>query len=466
MNSCFLAGLVAASMLLPTPAVAQGSFSPPYTVETLKNGLDVIVLESHKVPLITIVLAAKAGGMTETPETNGLTHLWEHMFFKGNKRLANQEAFNRRVRQLGISFNGDTSAEKVRYFFSMPSTFLEEGLQFMADAIATPLLEKKELEKERKVVLDEYDRAASHPSFDLRRLKKRIIYGKLDYLRDPLGDAQVIRSATQEQLRQIKKEVFVPKNSALLIAGDFDSKKIHALVKKYFLSWKNPKDWKPIDPPDFPSFPKTIDVVMTREQARNVEITYTFEGPKARLQPSDSFAADILLSLLGLRSGNFYKKFIDSGLTYDAGVSYYTQSQAGEVHLYAQTSPENANKVKSMLLEETKLWQKDDYFTKDQLEDVRRNLLINYKRELNKPSAYIKSLAFWWAVTGLDYYKSYLPNLSKTTLKDVQAFVKKYLIEKPYIATTLLSPADAKKAKLKDNASKLMKKYKLEAAGA
>jgi zinc protease len=114
------------------------------------NGLDLVMVPSSKVPLVTIVLTAKAGSMTETPEINGLTHLWEHMFFKGNKRLPDQEAFMNRVRELGIVFNGDTSAEVVRYYFTLPSAFLDEGLQFMADAIATPLLEQKEMEKERR----------------------------------------------------------------------------------------------------------------------------------------------------------------------------------------------------------------------------------------------------------------------------------------------------------------------------
>ena len=124
--------------------LANASFAAEekvYVSKKLDSGLEVLGMESHKVPLVTIVLTAKAGAMTETPDINGLTHLWEHMFFKGNKRLTNQEAFNKRIRQLGIVYNGDTSAEKVRYYFTLPSAFLEEGIQFMSDAISTPLLD-------------------------------------------------------------------------------------------------------------------------------------------------------------------------------------------------------------------------------------------------------------------------------------------------------------------------------------
>ena len=430
-----------------------------YQVSTSANGLQVVSFEDHKVPLVTIVLAARAGGMTETALTNGLTHLWEHMFFKGNKRIPNQEAFNKRIRQLGIVFNGDTSAEKVRYYFTLPSVFLEEGLQFMADAIGSPLLEQEELEKERRVVLDEYDRSAAQPGFDFRNLSRLLIYGDQDYQRDPLGRRHLISKATREQLFQIKDEVFVPANSALFVAGDFNQSKLLKLVSKHFKDWKTPKDWQPIKRPDFPDFPKTQTIVMTRPLVENAEISLTFQGPKAKTRPQDSFAADVLISLLSHRSGKFYQKYIDSGLTFGAGLSYYTQSQAGEVGLFASVDPVKAKKVQTMLIAEPKEWLKEDYFTNEQLEDVRRSLSIDHLRQLSKPSEYAKTLAFWWAVTDLDYYGSYLASLKSTTLADVRKFVQRYLINQNYLGGILVSPEGAKVGGLKDNSQPLVEKY-------
>lgn len=430
-----------------------------YTTTKLPTGLELVALEQHKVPLVTIVLSVKAGGMTETPETNGLTHLWEHMFFKGNARIPNQEAFNRRIRQLGITYNGDTSAEKVRYYFTLPSAFLDEGLQFMADAIATPLLEQGELEKERRVVINEYERAAAQPGFDFNNLQRQLIYGDQGYQRDPLGLRPLIEKTTREQLLKIKEEVFVPSNSALLVSGDFKTEELKKLVEKHFSSWKDPAGWKPVQRPAFPPFPKSTEFAMTRAQVQNPMVMVTFEGPKARTQAQDSFAADVLINLLDHKSGKFYKKFIDSGLAFEAGVSYYTQSQAGEVELFATADAKNMAKLKKMLVDEIDEWTKPDYFTADQLEDVRRKLLINHKRELNQPSEYIKSLAFWWAVTGLDYYGSYIDNLNKTGLPEVQAFVKKWLIGKPHLTGTLLSPQDAKRVKIADTSKPLVDKY-------
>src|SRR5690606_33628588 len=174
----------------------------------------------------------------------------------------------------------------------------------------------------------------------LRRLQRKIIYGEKSHLRDPLGQRKIIENATREQLLRIKNEVFVPKNSALLVAGDFKTDELRKLMDKHFLGWKNPKNWKSPADNQFPEFPNTTEVVMFDKLARTPSLSYAFKGPRARLEPKDSFAADMLISLLNVRSGKFYKKYIDSGLAINAGLGYYTQSQAGEVNIYGSCQPE------------------------------------------------------------------------------------------------------------------------------
>jgi zinc protease len=414
--------------------------------------MELVTFEARKVPLVTIVLAVKAGAFTERPDTNGLTHLWEHMFFKGNASIPNQEAFQRKIQDLGIIYNGDTHPELVRYYFTLPSAFLEEGLDFMYHAIATPLIDQQELERERKVVLDEWDRNASQPGFELYRARLAAIYGPQAYLRYPLGERPIIEKAQRQQLMAIKDEVFVPRNSALLVSGDFDSAALTAMVKKIFGRWENPKDWKALQAPAFPAFPKNSqDIVRAHPQARNVGLTLTYPGPMARTNPHDASVADVLSGLVNHSLSNFHKRYIDSGLTFGAGFGYLTQSQAGELNVWASCSPEKFAEVRDALKKEAQQWAEPDYFTEQQLIDVRRSLVIDRKFSENRPSAYIKDVAFWWAVTGLDYYESYVNELSKVTLKDVQAFAKQYFVGKTQMTSVLLSDEDAKKLKLVDN---------------
>src|SRR5712691_11726777 len=117
----------------------------------LANGLEIIVLEDHSVPLVTLELAVKNGSYTEPPELNGLSHLYEHMFFKANRAVANQEAYLKTIGQLGIAYNGETREEVVNYFFTTTSPNLRAAMNFMRDATRYPLFDEKEFEREREV---------------------------------------------------------------------------------------------------------------------------------------------------------------------------------------------------------------------------------------------------------------------------------------------------------------------------
>ena len=100
-------------ILFAVSGYSQSSLPSNFFIKTLPNGLQVLVIEDHSVPLATIEIATKNGSYTESPEFNGLSHLYEHMFFKANKDYPNQQAFLDRIKQLGISFNGTTNTERV-----------------------------------------------------------------------------------------------------------------------------------------------------------------------------------------------------------------------------------------------------------------------------------------------------------------------------------------------------------------
>src|SRR2546421_1831675 len=122
-------------------AIATARSTHPLEIQKhkCKNGLEILVVENHAVPLITVEIAARNGSMTESPEYNGLSHLYEHMFFKANAKIPSQEAFLARTRELGMEFNGSTDTERVNYFFTTTADHMAEAMEFMRDAVVTPL---------------------------------------------------------------------------------------------------------------------------------------------------------------------------------------------------------------------------------------------------------------------------------------------------------------------------------------
>src|ERR1700760_2305678 len=141
---CMLGGL----MLLGTlgaMAQAQPKLPAGYFWKKLPNGLEVIVIENAKVPLATVEIAVKNGAYTEGPEYSGLSHLFEHMFFKANRDYPNQEVFLKRTQELGAIWNGTTDVERVNYFFTVERDSLVPDLKFMNAAIRFPIYRTEDM---------------------------------------------------------------------------------------------------------------------------------------------------------------------------------------------------------------------------------------------------------------------------------------------------------------------------------
>ena len=110
---------------------AQETKFPNLYRYTLENGLELFVVENDSSPLAYIEIAVRAGAVTQSPETAGLFHLYEHMLFKGNAKYANQDEFTEAENKMGvIDENGTTGVDRVNYFFTVPSSEVKNGLEF------------------------------------------------------------------------------------------------------------------------------------------------------------------------------------------------------------------------------------------------------------------------------------------------------------------------------------------------
>src|ERR1700749_5226931 len=177
-----MAMLLTAGKLFAQPHLPDG-----YFWKKLPNGLEVVVIENSKVPLATIEIAVKNGAYTEGPEYSGLSHLFEHMFFKANKDYPDQEKFLKRTQELGAIWNGTTNVERVNYFFTFDRDSLKAGLKFMNAAIRFPIYREEDMKKERPVVDGEFQRAESDPGFQLWFTVQQHLWGDLITRKNPIG---------------------------------------------------------------------------------------------------------------------------------------------------------------------------------------------------------------------------------------------------------------------------------------
>src|SRR5689334_12563931 len=137
-------------LVLTSPLLAQrAELERRIQRQVLPNGLEVIVVENRGVPLVTIEVDVRNGSFTQGPQFEGLSHLYEHMFFKANTEYPEPDEFVARASELGAVFNGQTREEIVNYYVTLPADSLEGGMRFLAAPLKGPLFRQDELERER-----------------------------------------------------------------------------------------------------------------------------------------------------------------------------------------------------------------------------------------------------------------------------------------------------------------------------
>ncbi len=435
------AALVA--LLLPLAARAD---EPRIDYSELSNGLDLIVVEKHDAPLVTIEIAVRTGSFTETPDTNGLSHLYEHMFFKGNAALPTQERYMARVAELGISFNGTTSTERVNYFFTLPSRNFAAGMQFMHDALLSPLFNMEEMKNERKVVIGEYDRNEANPMHYLWEGLREHMYGDEAYRKNPLGERDVILSATQQTMYEFKERYYLPNNACLLVVGDVNLTEAKVLAEKLFgiNRWRPGPDPHAIPRPPLPRLQETQAFVVTRETPV-VVLGARWPGPDVTRDERATFVADVWGTLLGLPHGRFQRTFRDGGLANEVSMHYYTQREGGEINFTGLVRDGKAFQVRDALLGEVAAMAEAGYWSEEELALAKRTLRINRAYEAEQGANLSHTLSFWWASSSVDYYQRYLDAIDTVTLEELRGFVRNYMVGRPLVLGALASEASAQR---------------------
>jgi len=421
----------------------------PVIDKRLANGLDVVILEDHAVPLVTVELAVRNGSFTEPPELNGLSHLYEHMFFKSNRATLDHALYLRDIDQLGIVYNGTTQEEVVEYYFTTTTPNFSVAMRFMRDSVRYPAFDEKEFANEREVVIGEIDRTESNPfSVVNMEMMKRLFY-KYPSRKTPIGNRETVRSATTDMMRLIKDRYYVPNNSAIIITGDVKPEAAFRVAEDLFGDW--PKRAR--DP--FEEFPLVEHPPLTKSEAavltkpvQNVVVSLGWQGPSMGKDDVSTYAADVFSFILRQPDSRFQRTLVDSGLTAGVNLGYYSQRNVGPITLVMQTTPDKAKAAVRAVYDEIAHFNDPTYYTDEELESAKALLEADdlYSRE--KLSSYTHVLGFWWSSAGLDYFKGYLRRLRSTNRADISRYITTYVQNKPHVGLAVLSPESLRTAGL------------------
>ncbi len=313
-----------------TVAVRAAQQLPTIKYETykLKNGLQVILSEDHRLPLVAVDLWYHVGPANERPGRTGFAHLFEHMMFQGSKHVKANEHFRLLEAAGATDINGTTEFDRTNYFETVPANQLELALWLESDRMGWLIdnLNGRNLANQRDVVRNERRQGESQP-YDLveEGLFHQIFPKVHPYYGVVIGSHADIESADLKDVRDFWSQYYRPNNASIAVVGDYDPKTIKETIERYF---------GPI--PAGPPVPK-IEVVTPKITAeRRAMITDKVQLPRVYLawltapifKPGDADADLLALTLGGGKASRLYKK-----LVYEKQIAQDVRAEQGSLML-------------------------------------------------------------------------------------------------------------------------------------
>ena len=207
---------------------------------TLSNGLRVALEEMPHLRSVSVGVWVKAGSMLERPEENGLSHFMEHMAFKGTARRSARQIAEE-MDAVGGQMNAATSKVCTNYYAKVIDEDLPLAMDLLSDIVIHPALDKKEMDKERGVILEEIAMVEDSPEDVVYDVLAGAVYGSQSLGQTILGPGEKIAAYQPADLQAFRARHYGPKNAVVALAGHFDLKRIREQLETYFGDWTGPE---------------------------------------------------------------------------------------------------------------------------------------------------------------------------------------------------------------------------------
>jgi zinc protease len=327
MSAHRFAAALLALVLFTSGVWAQASpTSDPPTTFTLDNGLQVVVIQDHRTPVVTQMIWYKVGSADETPGKSGLAHFLEHLMFKGTAKHPAGE-FSQTVLRVGGNENAFTSYDYTGFFQRVPRDQLPKMMEFEADRMTGLILKDENVLPERDVVLEEYNmRVGNNPDARLNDQIMAALYLNHPYGRPVIGWHHEIEKLTREEALAFYRRFYAPNNAILVIAGDVEPAEIRPMVEQTFGKVAAQpsipaRRVRPQEPE--PTAPRTV--TLSDPQVEQPIVKRYYLVPSATTgAPGESAALDVLAQLMGGGSNSYLYRalVVDRPLAVGAGAAY------------------------------------------------------------------------------------------------------------------------------------------------
>lgn len=396
---------------------------PPITEETLSNGLSVVTVEKHDLPLVAVRLVLSTGAVRDPKGKEGIASFTGSLLRRGTTQRSG-EALDDAVESIGGLMGVDVGFETTSVLLTLPAEHLAAALGVVAELVRTPSFPKKDVDIERRQLLAGIAQELDDPSSLADRAIARFFYGKSHpYGRPAEGTTASVKTFTRADVTKFHKATYSPANAMLIFAGDVDPKVAGKLARKLFGDWKGPELAR-VAPPA-PRASEGVQVlVVDKPDATQAQVRATVPG-LARHDPR-YYAAVVANTIAG---GGFTSRLVDEvrvnrGLSYSVGTRLIALRDFGAISFTTFTKTETVREILDVSLGVLDAFAKSGV-TEDELDKARRYVIGLYPGRVESIEQLTDSLAAMRLVglpfEEIELYRGRVASVETAGVKEVAA---------------------------------------------
>ncbi len=401
----------------------------PFEKYQLDNGLEVILHQDDRMPLVAVNLWYHVGAGDEIPGKSGYAHLFEHMLFQGSQHVGEDKHFDilKNIGATGV--NGTTNFDRTNYFETVPSHQLETALWLESDRMGylLPLVTRKSLDNQIEVVRNERRQRTDNVPYGKSRMQLfELLYPEgHPYRGVVIGEHKDLAAATEQDIIGFFKTWYVPANATLGLAGDFDRDEAKRLIQKWFGSFpKQPlPEHKIVHAPKIKHQRKTL----VDNFAKLRQVTYAWHTP-ARYEDGDA-DFEVVSSILASEAGRLTKLLVhEKQWAQDVNAYQWGNQMSGAFFVSVDLKPDAPlDGVEKILDEQIGELQKN-LVTKEELARAVTGIKSSFIWHLESLNARLDALQEYNHYLGSpDYIAKDLARFRKVTPESIRAHVQKFL---------------------------------------
>jgi predicted Zn-dependent peptidase len=284
-----------------------------YRKTSLENGLRILSQKLEGTKAVTVLVLVGAGSRYENHELRGISHFLEHMFFKGASRYKNTKEVSEAIDSIGGEFNAFTGKEYAGYFVKVASENVKVAMDVLSDMLVNAKFKQDEIEKERGVILEEYNMYQDTPMYQIGWNFERLVFGDQPLGWDQIGTKELIKSVMHDDFVNYKKALYSPDNVVVAVVGNIEHAEAVDMVQEYFEmeTSKKSKEFLPLEAKNGGR------VSLSEKKTEQGHVAIGFPGYSER--HADHWALKLLSIVLG---GNMSSRMF-LGVREAKGLAYY-----------------------------------------------------------------------------------------------------------------------------------------------